>query len=131
MIVVHNTKRVIVSTVLKTIRMVIKKGMKRMEKEPKTICDDCIHDVVCGDEGHLDPALIRCAEKKPVSLLKRRELLLIDIIQYLETGKWFTVIRRTGETCNKITYTYPERFKVVGINFEPSEQKICVIVEEA
>lgn len=71
-------------------------------------------------------------EKKPVSLLRRNggELLLIDIIPFLETGKWFTVVRRTGQTCNKITYTYPERFKVVGINFEPSEQKICVMVDE-
>ena len=90
-------------------------------KEPKTICDDCIHADVCGEEDNFEPALKFCANKS---------LKLADIIPYLETGKWFTVVKRTGETCNKITYTYPERFKVVGINFEPSEQKICVIVDE-
>ena len=92
-----------------------------MEKEPKTICDDCIHADVCGAEDNFEPALKFCANKS---------LKLSDIIPYLETGKWFTVVKRTGETCNSITYTYPERFKVVGINFEPSEQKICVIVDE-
>ena len=36
----------------------------------KTICDNCIHDEVCGLEGHLDEALTFCANKaadvKPV-----------------------------------------------------------------
>ena len=113
-----------------------------MEKEPKTRCSDCIHEVVCDatvdairryrEDAGLYPACCQFVEKNPVYLLKQngRELLLIDIVTFLEPGKWFTVVRRTGETCNQITYTYPERFKVVGINFEPSEQKICVIVDE-
>ena len=37
------------------IRMVIKKGMMKMEKEPKTICDDCIHADVCGAEDNFEP----------------------------------------------------------------------------
>ena len=28
-----------------------------------TICDNCIHDEVCGLEGHLDEALTFCANK--------------------------------------------------------------------
>ena len=28
-----------------------------------TICDNCIHDDVCGIEGHLDEAMIFCANK--------------------------------------------------------------------
>ena len=31
-----------------------------------TICDNCIHDYVCGKEGHLDEALIFCADAQPV-----------------------------------------------------------------
>ena len=103
-----------------------------MEKELKTVCDDCIHDEVCGEESHLEPACVYCAEKKPVSLLKREggELLLIDLIPCLNEENWFTVIRRTGETCNQITYIYPERFKVVHVGYDTYEQKICVVVDE-
>lgn len=31
-----------------------------------TICDNCIHDDVCGIEGHLDEAMIFCADVQPV-----------------------------------------------------------------
>jgi len=59
-----------------------------------------------------------------------RELLLIDLIPYLNTGAWFTVIAKTGEPCNRLTYTYPERFKVVQVGYDTDEQKIYVVVDE-
>lgn len=37
----------------------------------KTICDNCIHDGVCGLEGHLDEALTFCANKSTGVLVKR------------------------------------------------------------
>lgn len=30
-----------------------------------TICDNCIHDNVCGLEGHLDEAMTFCADVQP------------------------------------------------------------------
>lgn len=36
--------------------------------DPPTICDNCIHDEICGLEGHLEPAMTYCAwkeEKRP------------------------------------------------------------------
>ena len=105
-----------------------------MEPEPKTICDNCIHNAVCGDEGYLEPALKYCFDKISTDTLgafvsKRELLLLSDIIPYLD-GDWFTCIVKTGETCNKTTYTYPERFKVLGIWYCKEEQKLCINVEE-
>lgn len=37
----------------------------------KTICDNCIHDGVCGLEGHLDEALTFCANKSTGVPMKR------------------------------------------------------------
>ena len=34
------------------------------------LCDDCIHNEVCGEEGNHDPALVTCAEFKSGMLLK-------------------------------------------------------------
>ena len=31
--------------------------------DPPTICDNCIHDEVCGLEGHLEPAHVYCGWK--------------------------------------------------------------------
>ena len=105
-----------------------------MEPDPKTICDNCIHDCVCCLEGHLEPALKYCFDKISTDTLgafesKREVLRLFDIIPYLKDG-WFTCIVKTGETCNKTTYTYPERFRVLDIWYCVSEQKLCIDVEE-
>ena len=105
-----------------------------MEPDPKTICNNCIHDDVCGMEGHLEPALKYCFNKISTDTLgafesKREVLRLSDIIPYLE-GSWFTCIVKTGETNNRITYTYPERFRVLSILYCVSEQKLCINVEE-
>lgn len=32
--------------------------------EPKTICDSCIHDRVCGCEGHCDEAMMYCVYRE-------------------------------------------------------------------
>lgn len=32
--------------------------------DPPTICDNCIHDEVCGLEGHLEPAMTYCDWKE-------------------------------------------------------------------
>lgn len=34
--------------------------------DPPTICDNCIHDEVCGLEGHLEPALKYCGWKEEI-----------------------------------------------------------------
>ena len=106
-----------------------------MEPDPKTICDNCIHDDVCGMEGHLEPALKYCFNKISTDTLgafesKRSILRLSDIIPYLNIKGWFTVIAKTGETNNNITYIYPERFRVLNIEYCDPEQKICISVEE-
>jgi len=105
-----------------------------MEPDPKTLCDNCIHDDICGMECHLEPALKYCANKisadtlslfqKPLVVLR-----LSDLIPYLR-GSWFTIIRKTGETNNNCTYTYPEDFRVISIEYDEAERKIAVVVEE-
>ena len=40
-----------------------------------TICDNCIHDDVCGKEGHLDEAMIFCADK-------------VSDVQPVKRGRW-------------------------------------------
>ena len=42
-----------------------------------TICDNCIHDEVCGLEGHLDEALTFCANKATG-------------VQPIRRGRWIT-----------------------------------------
>ena len=37
------------------------------------LCDDCIHNEVCGEEGNHDPALVTCAEFKSGIMLKWEE----------------------------------------------------------
>ena len=99
-----------------------------------SICGDCIHDAVCGEEGHLDPAMIFCVEKvsrDAVGMIGRiKGLRLSDLIPYLIGTPWFTVIRRTGETCNKCASTYPEKFLVNRIAYDDQEQKIVIILDE-
>lgn len=103
-------------------------------RDRASICGDCIHDRVCGEEGHLDPAMTFCVEKvstEVVGMLSRvRGLRLSDIIPVLEGTRWFTVVRKSGECNCSVTYTYPEKFKVYRISFDTEEQKIVVIVEE-
>lgn len=106
-----------------------------MELDPKTICDNCIHDEVCGCEGHLEPALQFCRDKISTDTLSifqhpRMMLRLSDLIPYLAHSSWFTVICKTGETNNTCTYTYPERFRVRNIQYDDIEKKISVAVEE-
>jgi hypothetical protein len=70
-----------------------------------TICDNCIHDDVCGKEGHLDEAMIFCADAQPVKrwisvddrlpeeigyylvVIGNEMLISIDIAEYSE-GYW-------------------------------------------
>ena len=103
-------------------------------RDTASICGDCIHNRICGEEGHLDPAMTFCAEKVSINvagLLSRvRGLRLSDIIPTLEDTRWFTVVRKTGECNNPDTYSHPELFKVYRISFDTEEQKIVVIVEE-
>ena len=99
-----------------------------------SICGDCIHDYVCGMEGHLDPAMTFCAEKvgtDVVAMLSRvNGLRLSDLIPVLDTTPWFSVVMETGETNAQVTYTYPERFLVHKISFDTAEKKIVIIVTE-
>lgn len=97
------------------------------------ICDECIHNEICREEGHLDPAMTFCAEKihKDVAGMPSRTsgLRLSDIISVLPSS-WFTVLSPTGEMNNSCTYTYPERFRVLKINYDATQQGICVVVED-
>ena len=36
-------------------------------REKGSICGDCVHDEVCGLEGHLDPAMTFCADMTTTS----------------------------------------------------------------
>ena len=45
-----------------------------------TICDNCIHDCVCGEEGHLDEALTFCAHKTDIQPVKRGEWINVSVI---------------------------------------------------
>ena len=105
-----------------------------MEPDPKTICDNCIHDSVCCLEGHLEPALKFCGDKISTNTLKMfsktaTPLRLADLIPVLN-GEWFTCIKRTGETNNQTTYIRADKFYVVGIWYCTEEGKICIDVEE-
>jgi hypothetical protein len=64
-------------------------------------------------------------------MLRRSEMQfrLIDIIPYLDSP-WFTVLERTGETCNSIAVTYPERFLVTKISWDDQERKIVIVIRE-
>lgn len=56
-------------------------------------------------------------------------LRLSDIMSVLP-DEWFTVLRPSGEMNNSVVYTYPERFKVLKINYDVEQQSICIVVEE-
>lgn len=102
-------------------------------RDTASICGDCIHARVCGEEGHLDPAMTFCAEKVSIDvtgmLSRIRGLRLSDIMPVLPCD-WFTVLRPSGEMNNSVVYTYPERFKVLKINYDVEQQSLCVVVEE-
>lgn len=99
----------------------------------KCICENCIHDTVCGEEGHLDPAMTFCAEHIGTDVVgmisKTHGLRLSDIMPVLPCD-WFTVLRPSGEINNSVVYTYPERSRVLKINYDVEQQSLCVVVEE-
>lgn len=103
-------------------------------KDKGSICSDCIHDEVCSLEGHLDPAMTICADKlhtDVVGVISRTSgLRLSDILSVLPSS-WFTVLAPTSEMNNACTYTYPEQFKVLKINYDVEQQSLAVVVEEA
>lgn len=105
-----------------------------MEPDPKTICDNCIHDDVCCLEGHLEPALKFCGDKISTGTLRMfnktvTRLRLADLMPFLK-DEWFTCIKSTGEISEQNTYIRPDKFYVVGIWYCVDEGKICVDVEE-
>ena len=105
-----------------------------MEPDPKTMCDNCIHDDVCGMEGHLEPALKFCGDKISTDTLKLFSktvtcLRLSDLIPFIN-DTWYTRLVRTGELDNQTVYIRPDKFRVVGIHYCSQEGKICVDVDE-
>lgn len=64
-----------------------------------------------------------------VSYLPIKCLRLVDLIPYLPDSEWFTIIKRTGEMNNSITYTYPEKFRVVSIDHR-TPNGLAIVVEE-
>lgn len=68
------------------------------------ICDNCIHDEVCGLEGHLDEALTFCANK-------------VTDVQPVKRGRWdfqgYQLFKCTN--CTKI-YTQ-EQLEDIGENW--------------
>ena len=57
-------------------------------------------------------------------------LRLSDIWSVLPSS-WFTVLAPSGEINNACTYSYPEKFKVLKINYDVEQQSLAVVVEEA
>ena len=103
-------------------------------KDPPSICDHCIHDSICGCEGHLDPAMLFCAymiDKNVAGYLARTSgIRLSDITPLLKDTSWFTVTKRTGETNSKDAFDNPVKYLVLGITFDSLEEKIVIIIEE-
>lgn len=103
-------------------------------KDKGSICSDCIHDEVCSLEGHLDPAMTICADKlhiDVVGMISRTSGLRLSDIRSVLPSSWFTVLAPTGEMNNACTYTYPEKFKILKINYDVEQQGLAVVVEEA
>lgn len=103
-------------------------------REKGSICGDCVHDEVCGLEGHLDPAMTFCADKLQtdvVGMISRTSGLRLSDIWSVLPSSWFTVLAPGGEMNNACTYTYPEKFKVLKINYDVEQQSLAVVVEEA
>ena len=102
-------------------------------RDRASICGDCIHDKVCGEEGHLDPAMTFCVDKVSTDVIgmisRTHGLRLSDIMSVLPCD-WFTVLSPSGEMNNSVVYTYPERFRVLKINYDVEQQSLCVVVEE-
>lgn len=102
-------------------------------RDTASICGDCIHNLICGEEGHLDPAMTFCAYKVSTDvagvLSRVRGLRLSDIMSVLPCD-WFTVLSPSGAMNNSVVYTYPERFRVLKINYDVEQQSLCVVVEE-
>ncbi len=102
-------------------------------RDTASICGDCIHDRVCGEEGHLDPAMTFCAEKVStdvVGMISRTQGLRLSDIMPVLPCDWFTVLRPSGEMNNSVVYAYPEKFRVLKINYDVEQQSLCVVVEE-
>lgn len=58
------------------------------------------------------------------------KLRLSDIWPVLPSS-WFTVLAPSGELNNACTYSYPEKFKVLKINYDVEQQSLAVVVKEA
>lgn len=102
-------------------------------RDHASICGDCIHDKVCGEEGHLDPAMTFCAEKVSTDVIgmisRVHGLRLSDITPYMQS--YFTVMQHSGEISNSDTYTNPQDYKIVQIAYDVRESSICVVVDKA
>lgn len=98
----------------------------------KTLCDNCIHDTVCGEEGHLDPAMTFCAYQVSEDVAgfvgRTNGLLLVTITQYLG-DPYFTVIESTGEVGSQDTYRHPENYRVTDIRYSLEEMQLQITVE--
>ena len=119
------------------------------------VCNDCGHcnndrEVLAYINGKGSAPILRCSHcgsrdlskhfasegwdypegyRPRVASFPTKCLRLVDLIPYLPSSGWSTVIRRTGELSNPTTYTYPERFKVVKLENSTSEG-LLVIVDE-
>lgn len=80
-----------------------------MAKEPKTICDDCTHNTVCGEESHLDPACTYCAEKEISTAAKQ------IIVEFTET-ELFLIEMAVDEVLWKLEPNGPNYIKYDLLN---------------
>ena len=73
------------------------------------ICDNCIHDEVCGLEGHLDEALTFCANKVADVQPVKRELVKIVDSDFMTQGyltiEKFYSCPRCGETFGNVRFS--------------------------
>lgn len=104
-----------------------------MAEEPKTLCDDCIHRDVCGDEGCCDPAMVYCINRLTedvAGFIGRKNGLLLTTLMPLLTKPYFTVVAATEQANDQDTYDHPANYKVISIDYNKDIEKLMIIVDK-
>lgn len=104
-----------------------------MIEESKTLCDDCIHRDVCGDEGCCDPAMVYCRNRiteDVAGFIGRKNGLLLITLMPLLTKPYFTVVAATEQVNDQDTYEHPANYKVISIDYSNEEGKLMVVVDK-
>ena len=105
-----------------------------MEDEVKTICDDCVHREVCGDEGAFEPALQYCVNRLTEDVVgfigRRSGLSLVTVLPFIK-GKYYTLLVPDKKVNALEVKTNPADYKIIGIQLiEGGPKEITITVEK-